>query len=214
MTKWEHRQGWTAWSGWEIWNFLCVEVSSLLVSVMKAETTSAGRSFPSQEPSVLLRGWAGSIHRCGVRRMGAVFLLLCYSVCFTFSWCCPLGQNVFSFSLGIDLWNLTQEHLQQRSRLAAQLVVTLGTAFLCRGRAGELLQAFVVFSVWKMLEQTRTWPCWFNQSPPTLLEEECYLFLLFSLMCWTICHCSILLIFCSFYLYFSPFFFFFQIASW
>lgn len=52
--------------------------------------------------------------------------------------------------------NLTQGHLQQISGQAALLVVTLGTAFLCRGRAGELLQVFVVFPVGKMLEQTRT----------------------------------------------------------
>lgn len=38
-------------------------------------------------------------------------------------------------------------HLQQSSGLVVEVVVTLGTAFLCTGRAGELLQAFVMFPV-------------------------------------------------------------------
>lgn len=145
--------------------------------------------------------------------MGGVLLLLCCSVCFAFSWCCPLRQEVCSFKLWVDPWNLTlleggQGHLQQITGLAVQLLVTLETAFLCRGRAEELLQAFVVFPVWKVLEQTRAWACWFNQRP--LFYEQCYLFLLFPLMCCVIQNVAFYYLNFSFFLsLFFPLFFFF-----
>ena len=134
--------------------------------------------------------------RYGVRRTkGCVsFAVLLWMFYLFLRQRCHIWQKVFSFSLWIDPWSLTlleggQGHLQQSSGQSIQLALILGTAFLCRGGAWQLLQAFIVFPVWKVLEQTRTWACLFNQSPSCY--EQCSLSLLFSLICRTIRHCSI-----------------------
>lgn len=158
MTKWEHRQGWAA-QEWVGNSELCLYWSLLSAAIGDGsrDHLSQARNHQCCWGEGLAAPTDTESRRCRVRRMGGVFLLPCYCVCFTFSWCCPLRQKVCSFSLWIDPWNLIlleggQGHLQQIRGLAVHLCVTLGRAFLCRGRAGELLQAFVVFPIETMLE--------------------------------------------------------------
>lgn len=73
---------------------------------------------------------------------GGVFSLLCYSVCFAFPGAVLYSRRCSAFHSG-EICEISRKI----SGLAALLVVTLGTAFLCRGRARELLQAFVVLPV-------------------------------------------------------------------
>lgn len=187
MPKPEDRKGLTAQSWQENPSCVCTEDCTAIISAgdRGCQFVASGRVFQPRKRQCCWRDdmAASPDHRHGEQREwnqmdGRAFLFLCYCGSSTFS-----GVVLSYMAEGLRLftpdrsvkphppWRRARA-LQPLSGLSVQVAVIQGTAFLCRGGAGELLQAFIVFLVWEVLEQ-RTRACLCNQS--LSCYEQCYL---------------------------------------